>query len=194
MDFQPTSSIATINGKNYQLIAFYFPGHNTPWDNYYNAPYLGNFWQSKLSLTIHSKTGIFQNSEAAFQATKWWDDDAIRQQFENALTGDDAFQIKKKLHNPDYSFAGLGRDEAMKKVLKAKFQEPNLKSGLFATNNAYLLEHNSTKGRDDYWSDDSDGSGQNKLGLTLMEVRHELGGQKNPYSGQVLYITNQVKQ
>ena len=33
---------------------------------------------------------------------------------------------------------------------------------------AFLLEHNERKGRDDTWSDDADGEGQNWLGLLLM--------------------------
>ena len=193
MIFQPQSSTVTINGNQYQLVAFYFPGSNTTWDNYYKAPFCGNFWQKPLALTINNIQASFHTAEAAFQCTKWWADTSIRQKFENALTGNDAFHIKKHLHNPDRGYAGLGRDGAMMAVVTAKFQDPDLQAGLLATNDAYLLEHNSVKGRDKHWSDDHDGTGLNMLGISLMKVRQSLGGSGNPYSGPVIDMTNNVQ-
>ena len=46
--------------------------------------------------------------------------------------------------------------------------------GLLATGDHFLLEHNSVPGRDLVWSDNSDGSGTNWLGLQLMIIRDEL--------------------
>jgi hypothetical protein len=34
----------TIDGATVELVAFYFPGTNAPWDDVYAAPFLGNFW------------------------------------------------------------------------------------------------------------------------------------------------------
>jgi len=194
MTFNPKSSTATIGGIDYQLIAFYYPGKNEPWDNFYQAPFFGNFWQAPLTVDINGISASFHTCEAAFQATKWWNHDSIRKQFEDAKTGNEAFHIKKNLSTPaDYSYAGLGRDGAMMKVLESKFQDTELRNGLLATNDAYLLEHNSRKGRDDYWSDDHDGTGYNMLGISLMKLRVSLGGSSNPYSGDIVDMTNNVQ-
>ncbi len=194
MKFAPRSSQATINGKDYQLIAFYFPGKNTSWDDFYNAPFFGNFWQKNLSLKIGAVSATFHTAEAAFQSTKWWHHDHIRQQFENALTGSEAFSIKKHLSiPPDTTYAGLGRDGAMKAVLASKFADPNLQQGLMATGDAYLLEHNSRSGRDRYWSDNHNGTGLNMLGKTLMSIRQSLGGSGDPYDGAVAEMTKNVQ-
>jgi len=85
---------------------------------------------------LNSIVGNFHNSEAAFQATKWWGDATIRAGFEACETGGDAFSYKKTLHSTDWTYAGLGRDGAMKAVLEAKFSEPALKAALLSTGGA----------------------------------------------------------
>jgi len=60
--------------------------------------------------------------------------------------------------------------------LQAKFKDPILRSSLLSTGSAYLVEHLPKKGRDNFWGDDHDGSGQNQLGNILMDVRAKLGG------------------
>ncbi len=176
----PQPQTVTINNQSYNLVAFYYPGYNEPWDNVYQAPFLGNFYDCQFSVTINSITATFHNAEAAFQCTKWWNDANARTQFENAKTGAEAFHIKKQLSNPDYSYAGLGREGAMMTVLQQKFNLPAFKTGLLATGNAYLLEHNAKAGRDRHWSDNNDGTGLNMLGITLMEIRAALGGANAP--------------
>ena len=194
MSYNPNSSQATIAGKNYNLVAFYYPGHNTLWDDKYQAAFLGNFWLTPITLTINGITGTFHTSEAAFQATKWWNHDYERGILEKAKNGDEAFKKKKSFSTPpDYSYAGLGRDGAMMKVLEAKFTNSDLKTGLLSTGDAYLLEHNSVKGRDDYWSDDHDGTGNNMLGILLMQLRQKLGGKASPYNGPVQDMTQNVQ-
>ncbi len=170
----------TIHGQNYNLIAFYYPDGDAVCDKVYHGQFLANFHRCSFSLTINGITASFHNAEAAFQATKWWNNPADLALFEAAKTGTDAFQKKKGLHNPDGSYAGLGRDGAMKAVLAQKFSDAALQQALLATGDAYLLEHNDVKGRDDYWSDDHDGSGQNMLGKTLMALRQTLGGAGAP--------------
>jgi hypothetical protein len=61
-------------------------------------------------------------------------------------------------------------------VLKAKFQDPTLRSALLATGSSYLVEHIPVQGRDNFWGDDSDGSGENQLGKILMDTRAKCGG------------------
>ena len=60
----------------------------------------------------------------------------------------------------------------MGEVLRAKFtQHPQLRSLLLSTGDAELVEHTAN---DNYWADGGDGSGKNRLGQLLMELRSEL--------------------
>jgi len=60
----------------------------------------------------------------------------------------------------------------MRVAQAAKFdQHLLLKRELLLTSDRRLVEHSLT---DSYWGDDWDGSGQNRLGILLMELRAEL--------------------
>ena len=100
--------------------------------------------------------------------------------------GNEAYQEKIRLENSPMVATRLGRsraqpiradweqvkDELMKTALLAKFtQNKDILAILLSTGDAQLVEH--TK-NDRYWGDGGDGSGKNKLGLLLMEVREEL--------------------
>jgi predicted NAD-dependent protein-ADP-ribosyltransferase YbiA (DUF1768 family) len=180
----PKPKAITINGQPYTLVAFYYPGSDMPWDVVFQGQFLANFWACSITVTINGSTATFNCAEAAFQATKCWNT-SERQMFEAAkwphVTGAEAFDRKKNITNPDYSYAGLGPYEAMKAVLTAKFSDPALKQALLLTGDAYLLEHN-VAGRKDPggWSDLHDGSGTNLLGKALMEVRAAAGGAGAP--------------
>ena len=64
------------------------------------------------------------------------------------------------------------KDKVMLQALRMKFsQNPEIGKELLATGDAILIEHTRN---DDYWADGGDGSGKNKLGLLLMQVREEL--------------------
>lgn len=64
------------------------------------------------------------------------------------------------------------KDELMKQALLAKFsQNEEIRKVLLSTGDAHLVEH--TK-NDRYWGDGGDGSGKNRLGAILMEVREML--------------------
>ncbi len=66
------------------------------------------------------------------------------------------------------------KDEVMLKAVRAKFsQHPYLRTELLATGDAILVEHTTN---DSYWADGGDGSGRNRLGELLMQVRAELAG------------------
>jgi ribA/ribD-fused uncharacterized protein len=61
------------------------------------------------------------------------------------------------------------KDDIMHEALLAKFtQHPRLKALLLATGEAQLIEHTRN---DNYWADGGDGTGKNRLGLLLMELR-----------------------
>eukprot|EP00927_Polykrikos_kofoidii_P007457 TRINITY_DN13060_c0_g1_i1.p1 TRINITY_DN13060_c0_g1~~TRINITY_DN13060_c0_g1_i1.p1 ORF type:complete len:417 (+),score=46.22 TRINITY_DN13060_c0_g1_i1:55-1305(+) len=164
------------------VLAFYSPGWDEVWDLLCKASFLSNFYyvgRGGVRLETPRTPGAiheFTNSEAAFQATKFWDRAA---DFE-FLSGDDAFALSRSLrHEADVTYAGFGSNwNAMLAVLRAKFTPGTVMArGLVKTADAFLLEHNASKGRDTLWSDDNDGSGRNWLGLQLMLVRDEITGE-----------------
>lgn len=64
------------------------------------------------------------------------------------------------------------KDEIMREALRAKFtQHPQLRSLLLSTGDAEIIEHTTN---DRYWADGGDGSGKNRLGELLMELRAQL--------------------
>lgn len=64
------------------------------------------------------------------------------------------------------------KDAVMMMALRAKFtQHPELKSLLLGTADEELVEHTAN---DRYWADGGDGSGRNRLGELLMELRTAL--------------------
>ena len=68
------------------------------------------------------------------------------------------------------------KDAIMREVVLAKFtQHDDLRELLLSTGDATLVEHTEN---DSYWGDGGDGSGRNRLGRILMEVRDELRRQE----------------
>jgi len=64
------------------------------------------------------------------------------------------------------------KDDIMREAVLAKFtQHLQLRQILLETGDALIVEHTQ---RDRYWGDGGDGSGKNKLGQILMEVREKL--------------------
>jgi ribA/ribD-fused uncharacterized protein len=156
-----------IDSSGQRLVCFYKSGP---------TQFLGNFAHCPKGVRIWNKR--FNCSEAAFQWAKYQlagIQDPLTDRFFKA-TGEEAFQVRKQLDQkyprqfPPNWINGK-RDEIMWQVLQAKFdQNPEFKRQLESTKGAYLLEHNQAK-RDDYWSDNSDGSGKNILGKMLMALR-----------------------
>jgi N-glycosidase YbiA len=68
------------------------------------------------------------------------------------------------------------KDRVMRDALRAKFtQNTDLGDALLATGEATLVEHTSN---DSYWGDGGDGSGHNRLGILLMELRTALRSER----------------
>ena len=68
------------------------------------------------------------------------------------------------------------KDQIMLEAVRAKFtQHDDLKATLLGTGDAKLVEHTAN---DSYWGDGGDGSGKNRLGQLLMQVREELRAAK----------------
>ena len=78
--------------------------------------------------------------------------------------------------------------DVMHKALLAKFtQHKHLREMLLGTGQRYLIEHSPY---DNFWGNGGDDSGQNKLGLLLMEIRsllYELGRKQTPFSENVVH-------
>jgi len=170
--------------RSVEVLGFYYPGREEDCDVLCGVGFLGNFWKLDAPLRVTAaapgmpaKEHCFLNAEAAFQALKFWNQAT---DFEN-ITGHEAFVLKRSLAGrEDFTYGGKGSNwKGMLAVLEAKFA-PNsaLASELVGTGDAYLLEHNSVKGRDQVWSDNYDGEGTNWLGLQLMLVRERLSGDK----------------
>ena len=64
------------------------------------------------------------------------------------------------------------KEDIMREALAAKFrQHAELKNLLLSTGDAVLIEHTAN---DRYWGDGGDGTGRNRLGHLLMELRTSL--------------------
>lgn len=113
----------------------------------------------------------FNNSEAAFQAEKDWDNVA---QYQSAPPS-----MAKHLGRtcPFPSDWDSRKDKVMHDVVYAKFStNEDLKKVLLESGNAELVE--ATTWHDRYWGvcicSKCSGAGKNQLGKTLMQVREEL--------------------
>gem|GEM_PF-153529 len=113
----------------------------------------------------------WKTSEHYFQAMKF-DDPKIQQEIWQAPSARDAFKLARQyrhLVRVDWNYAKEG---IMHDIVLAKFsQDPKLKQELLDTGNAVLVEESP---HDPYWGVGPDGSGQNKLGEVLMEVREKI--------------------
>lgn len=99
-------------GRTVPVIAFYCPGDGlTAWDQRTSGAPLANFWPlpNKLELEWDGAKGEFRNSEAAYQALKWWHHERTRRAFEACDTADlagaeAAFRLKRQCEHDE----GLG--------------------------------------------------------------------------------------
>lgn len=159
---------------NDAVVAFYKKEYNPYTDVF------GNFFESPVMVQ-----GIkYRCKEGAFQAQKFLNDD-VKKQFCD-LDGDQArhkaAELKSRGFQQDLDWISGGKNiEAMKLVLEAGFSHgSDAAKALVNTSNAYLVEHCPEKGRDPFWTDNSDGTGQNMLGILLMQQREKLGGSGVP--------------
>ncbi len=110
-------------------------------------------------------------SEHYFQAQKFAETEFV-EVIRNQATPMLAAQMGRRRDLPFRADWDAVKDEIMLTALRAKFtQHPTLQSLLLGTKDAVLVEH--TK-NDAYWADAGDGTGRNRLGELLMELRAEL--------------------
>jgi GTP cyclohydrolase II len=141
-----------------------------------------NFWVFPISIEINKKIETFQTSEAAYHAFKYLEHPEIITELSKTKTGEESFQLTRKYEKELFKDSQVKEEwnskkvSVMKDVLKIKFAFQEYKNVLLETQDGYLVEHCPVKGRDNFWSDDNDGTGLNMLGNLLMELRGELGG------------------
>jgi N-glycosidase YbiA len=129
-----------------------------------------NFSQHPIRL----KGKLWPTSEHYFQAQKF-----ARSPYEE--------EIRKAKKPKEAALMGRSRDKPLRRdwesvkdsvmleAVRAKFtQHEDLEAILLSTGDAIIVERTE---RDSYWGDGGDGSGKNRLGRILMQVREELRGE-----------------
>jgi hypothetical protein len=117
---------------------------------------------------VKLKDLVWPTSEHYFQAQKFagtQHEEAVRL----AKSAGVAAQMGRSRERPLRPDWEAVKDDIMREVLRAKFtQHPELRSLLLSTGDAPIVEHTRN---DRYWADGGDGTGQNRLGQLLMELR-----------------------
>lgn len=117
---------------------------------------------------------VWPTSEHYYQAQKFTDP-AQQEAIRRASTPGDAKALAWAPDARPRADWNDVRDDVMLVALRAKFtQHADLCARLLATGDAPLAEHTTN---DFYWGDGGDGSGRNRLGEMLMQVRSELAGE-----------------
>jgi hypothetical protein len=122
------------------------------------------------------KSKQWQTTEHYFQAQKFagTEHEEVVRQAKSPMIAARMGRSRERPLRPDWEAA---KDDVMRDALYAKFtQHPKLRDVLLATGDAVIIEH--TK-NDNYWGDGGDGSGKNRLGELLMELRKELRTEQN---------------
>jgi len=117
------------------------------------------------------KGKVWPTSEHYFQAQKFAGtehEETVR----NAKTPSMAAKLGRSRSLPLRADWEGVKDDVMRAALRTKFeQHPKLKSLLLSTGDAELIEHTRN---DSYWADGGDGTGKNRLGQLLMDLRKQL--------------------
>jgi N-glycosidase YbiA len=129
--------------------------------------YFSNF--APYPILLDGKT--WPTSEHYFQAQKFVgqpDEEDVR----CAASPGQAARMGRERTRPLRKDWEIVKEDVMRAALYAKFtQYAELRAELLATADALLIEHTTN---DAYWADGGDGSGKNRLGILLMELRTRL--------------------
>jgi ribA/ribD-fused uncharacterized protein len=141
-----------------EVIQFYRQGD--PWGE------LSNFSPHPIDLDGER----WQTTEHYFQACKFANLE-LQRQVREAKTPGDAARLGRRLPGLREDWEQV-KEDVMLRALRAKFtQHAGLARLLSSTQDAELVEHTTN---DTYWADGGDGSGKNRLGVLLMQLRAEL--------------------
>lgn len=127
--------------------------------------FLSNFWKE----TVYFKH-FYPSAEHAFQCSKA----TSHEDFVYVRSADEPKDAKKRGHEitlrPDWDYIKL---QVMEDVVRAKFQNDDLRAKLRQTGTSVLIEGNTWGDR--FWGIHMPvGSGENHLGRILMKIRWEL--------------------
>ena len=143
--------------------------------NFYSTTDAFGEFSNFARFPIRLKKQLWPTSEHYFQAMKFADA-SYREQIRSAATPMLSAKLgrsRKQTLRPDWEAV---KDSVMFDAVLAKFsQHENLAALLRSTGSAKLVEHTTN---DSYWGDGGDGSGKNRLGQILMQVRAQLGFDK----------------
>jgi len=137
-----------------ETIRFYHP--------YNETGYLSNFYVARMSIDGI----IYQTVEHYFQAQK---NPETMNTVARAITAYQAYILGRRYPiRPDWEEV---KENVMRRGLMEKFrQHPDLEERLMGTGNSIIIEMST----DEYWGNGRDGTGMNRLGVILMEVREVL--------------------
>lgn len=129
--------------------------------------WLSNFYPSPIQISGKS----YPTVEHWFQSQKF-SNDALQEKIRLAPSASKAKHLGKT-RDPSFNTEwNEKRDQIMYEGLTAKFQQhPDLAAKLLATGTATLQEHSPW---DSYWGSGRTGSGMNRMGHLLMQIRTEL--------------------
>ncbi|WP_324760213.1 NADAR family protein [Sphingobacterium thalpophilum] len=114
---------------------------------------------------------VWKTVEHYFQANKFLDNNVARKikELDSPMKAASEGRNRRNIIRSDWEEI---KEQVMLKALLAKFlQHPKLRKQLLMTDNNILVEHTAN---DNYWADGGDGTGRNRLGKLLMQVRDEL--------------------
>lgn len=127
---------------------------------------------------VHIDGKIWPTTEHYFQAQKYTDA-SVREHIRKMHSPREAFEFSRE-HAYNRSDWNEVREDIMRIALAHKFEEhQDLRDTLLATGDKRLVEHTAN---DSYWGDGGDGKGKNRLGVLLMEVRHNFRNSKSKHS------------
>jgi ribA/ribD-fused uncharacterized protein len=139
--------------------------------NFYSTAGVYGCFSNFSRHAIHLKGKRWPTSEHYFQAQKFAgesDEEEIRTAGKPSLAASMGRERTRPLRR-DWERV---KENVMLDALRAKFtQHDDLKAILLGTGDAVLVEHTAN---DSYWGDGGDGSGKNRLGRLLMQLRAEL--------------------
>ena len=115
--------------------------------------------------------GVYwETIEHYFQAQKF-SDLALRERIRRAATPKDARELGQTRRHPLRPDWDSVREEVMLFAMRLKFKAPSARELLLSTGERELIE---SSPYDYYWACGEDGTGLNRLGQLLMQVRSEI--------------------